>query len=104
MRGGARPHGDSSKAIRQPEGLSTYLALVCPTHALKPLKALVDECFHQSLVRHSPPGCYILGPTEQVLRNPQRDLRRGLIERLEHFSLEFVVAQFVEWVVERFPG
>ena len=77
---------------------------MCPTHALKPLKALVDECFHQSLVRHSTPGRYILGPTEQVLWNPQRDLGRCLIERFEHFALEFLVTQLVERVVERFSG
>src|SRR5205085_9220587 len=80
------------------------LALVDATNALKPLKALVDQCLHQSLIRHSAPGCYILGPTEQVLRNPQGDLGRRLIKRLEYFALELLVIQFVKRVFEWFSG
>lgn len=43
----------------------------------------------------------MLGPAQQVVRDPQRDLRRRLIKRLENFTLKVLVAQLVEWVIER---
>ena len=46
----------------------------------------------------------MLRAAQQIFRDPQRDFRRRLIERVEDFALEFVVAQTVERIVERFSA